>query len=165
MRLGRGVVGRPRASGAGRDRDLPPRAQRLCRLSPGRPRNSQEQRRPPDPGQNGLFPGYLFIASKPQWHQARWTVGILALIMGSDRPREIGDEIVEAIRQREIDGVVVLPKRIMAPGTKVRVLTGPFAGHLALYEGQPAPERVCVLLALLGSQVRATLPAGAIARA
>src|SRR5262249_33611410 len=33
-----------------------------------------------------LFPGYCFIAIELQWHAARWTAGVLGLIMGGIQP-------------------------------------------------------------------------------
>ena len=58
------------------------------------------------------------------------------------------------------------PRRCNAPYARqkrprslnqVRILQGPFAGHLGLYAGQRAHERVLVLLALLGGQQRVEL--------
>jgi hypothetical protein len=46
----------------------------------------------------------------------------------------------------------------LKPGDQVRILQGPFAGHLGLYAGMRAHERVLVLLALLGGQQRVELP-------
>jgi transcription antitermination factor NusG len=50
----------------------------------------------------------------------------------------------------------------MKAGDRVRVLGGPFQGHLGLYAGMRSHARVEVLLALLGSQQRVTLPQGSI---
>jgi transcription antitermination factor NusG len=44
------------------------------------------------------------------------------------------------------------------PGDHVKILGGPFRGHLALCAGMKSHQRVEVLLALLGSQQRAILP-------
>ena len=50
----------------------------------------------------------------------------------------------------------------MRAGDRVRVLGGPFQGHFGLYGGMKPHERVEVLLAVLGSQQRVTLPRGGI---
>jgi transcription antitermination factor NusG len=42
-------------------------------------------------------------------------------------------------------------------GTRVRILRGPFTGHLAIFAGMKPRERVEVLLALLGRQSRIVL--------
>jgi transcription antitermination factor NusG len=54
------------------------------------------------------------------------------------------------------------PPRLRA-GDPVRVLSGPFAGRLALYADMKPHERVEVLLAFLGAQQRVTLPQGDVA--
>ena len=47
--------------------------------------------------------------------------------------------------------MVELPRREgFKAGEQVRILAGPFEGHLGLYAGMRAHERVLVLLALLG---------------
>ena len=59
---------------------------------------------------------------------------------------------------RERNGLIELPKRPgLKPGDQVWILQGPFAGHLGLYAGMRAHERVLVLLALLGGQQRVEL--------
>ena len=47
-------------------------------------------------------------------------------------------------------------------GDRVRITSGPFSDHLALYQGQASHDRVAVLLQLLGGQQRAELAANAI---
>ena len=55
--------------------------------------------------------------------------------------------------------MVELPRREgFKAGEQVRILAGPFEGHLGLYAGMRAHERVLVLLALLGGQQRVELP-------
>ena len=51
-----------------------------------------------------------------------------------------------------------LPRRpTFQPGDRVRVRQGPFAGHLALFVGMRPPQRVEILLALLGGHQRVEL--------
>src|SRR5262245_46915511 len=105
-----------------------------------------------------LFPGYCFVAIELQWHAARWSVGVLSLIMDGSRPAKVADSIIDEIRARERNGLVELPQRDrLKPGDRVRVLQGPLQGHLGLYAGQRPHERVLVLLALLGSPQRVEL--------
>jgi transcriptional antiterminator RfaH len=110
-----------------------------------------------------LFPGYCFLAIEAQWHAARWSIGVLGLIMDGLRPARVPDAVISEIRARERGGLVELPR---CPGFKVgdqvRILQGPLAGHLGLYAGMRARERVLVLLALLGGQRRVELARGAI---
>jgi transcriptional antiterminator RfaH len=65
--------------------------------------------------------------------------------------------VIEEIRARERNGAFELSKRGLKPGDPVRLLAGPFQGHLAIYAGMSGLERVAVLLRLLGGQHRVTL--------
>lgn len=106
-----------------------------------------------------LFPGYAFLAIEAQWHAARWSAGVLGLIMDGLRPARVADSVITEIRSRERGGYVVLPRREeLVVGAQVRVLHGPLMGQLGLFAGQRPHERVLVLLALLGSQQRVELP-------
>jgi transcriptional antiterminator RfaH len=75
----------------------------------------------------------------------------------------VADGIVAAIRSRERNGLVELPKPPrLKRGDRVQIVQGPFRELLALYVGQTSPERVAVLLQFLGGQHRTELPASAI---
>jgi transcriptional antiterminator RfaH len=106
-----------------------------------------------------LFPGYCFLTIEAQWHAARWSIGILGMIMDGLRPARVPDGVISEIRARERGGLVELPK---PPGPKlgdrVRVLAGPLQGLSGLYQGQRPHDRVLVLLALLGGEQRVELP-------
>jgi len=110
-----------------------------------------------------LFPGYAFVAIELQWHVARWSIGVIGLIMDGIRPARVPDSVIDEIRSRERGGLVELPKPPgLKPGDRVRVLTGPLQGLPGLYAGQRPHARVLVLLALFGSQQKVELPAGAV---
>ena len=110
-----------------------------------------------------LFPGYCFIWIELQWHAARWSPGTLGLIMAGDAPAKVPEAVIAELRSRERDGLIELPKApALKPGDHVRITAGAFGGHLALYQGQTAHERVAVLLRLLGGIQRTVLPANAI---
>ena len=110
-----------------------------------------------------MFPGYAFVLIALQWHAARWCPGVAGLIMAGDGPARVPDDMIAEIRAREVAGLVELPKPpALKRGDQVRVTHGVFGGHLALYVGQTAHQRVEVLLRLLGGQHRTVLPANAI---
>jgi transcriptional antiterminator RfaH len=110
-----------------------------------------------------LFPGYCFLTVEAQWYAARWSIGVIGLIMDGIRPARVADQIIDDLRKRERNGLIELPKRpALQPDDQVRILQGPFAGHLGLYAGQRAHERVLVLLALLGGQQRVELARDAV---
>jgi transcriptional antiterminator RfaH len=113
-----------------------------------------------------LFPGYCFFGVEAQWHTARWSVGVIGLIMDGLRPARVPDAVISEIRARERNGAVELPRRDgFKAGDRVRVLAGPFEGCLGLYAEMRPHERVLVLLALLGGQQRVELPKDSIGRA
>ena len=114
-----------------------------------------------------LFPAYGFIAIEGQWHSARWSIGVLAVIMDGEAPARVPDQVIDEIRRREVRGAIELPQLPEAPpgmkvGERVRVLGGPFQGHFGLYAGMKPHARVEVLLTLLGGQQRVTLARGGI---
>jgi transcriptional antiterminator RfaH len=108
-----------------------------------------------------LFPGYGFVSIELQWVKAHYAPGVLRLVLDGHTPARVPDRIINELRGRERNGLIELPKpRGLQAGDRVRVLHGPFAGRLALYAGMKPHERVEVLLAMLGGQLRAVLPKG-----
>jgi transcriptional antiterminator RfaH len=92
-----------------------------------------------------------------QWHAARWAPGTLGLIMDGERPARVPDAVIAEIRARERNGAVELPPR-PDPGDRVTVLRGPFRDRPALYAGMSGPDRIAVLLHLLGREHKVLLP-------
>jgi transcription antitermination factor NusG len=105
-----------------------------------------------------LFPRYMFISIIDRWYSLLGTRGISRLLMADGGPALLSDIVIEQLRQREgKDGFITLVKPRFKVGAKVRVDTGPFSGHLAIYEGMTHRERVRVLIDLLGQKVRVAL--------
>jgi transcriptional antiterminator RfaH len=113
-----------------------------------------------------LFPGYAFLTIEAQWHTARWSAGVIGIIMDGIKPARVADAVIADIRSRERGGLIDLqpPPGALRPGDRVKVTVGPFTGCLGLYAGMRAHERVLVLLAVLGGQVRTELAKDAIER-
>jgi transcriptional antiterminator RfaH len=106
-----------------------------------------------------VFPGYAFVLIQLQWHSARWAPGTLGLIMDGIQPAKVPDPVIEEIRSRERDGLIDLPKPPpLRRGARVRILRGPFTGHLAIFADMRPRQRVEILLQLLGGQQRVELP-------
>jgi|SRR5262245_14359157 len=108
-----------------------------------------------------LFPGYAFVAIALQWHGARWCAGVRDLIMDGVAPARVPNAVIREIKQRECGGLIELPSRLRR-GDRVRLLRGPFAGHIGLYAGMKPHERIAVLLQLLGTERRIELAADAV---
>jgi transcriptional antiterminator RfaH len=117
-----------------------------------------------------LFPRYLFVAidlNVQRWRSIYSTVGVSRLVCNGDDPTPVPDGIVEALKQREdAGGFIRLDTRPpFRAGDKIRVLDGAFSSCLGLFEGMAEPERIAILLDLLGRKVRVTLDADLIAAA
>jgi transcriptional antiterminator RfaH len=99
-----------------------------------------------------LFPSYAFVLVVTGWWQARWAPGVIRLIMAGDAtPAAVPEAVIEDLKGRETDGLINLPPAPkFRPGDRLRVVSGPFAGHVGLYAGMKPRERVEVLLAILG---------------
>jgi transcription antitermination factor NusG len=107
-----------------------------------------------------LFPAYCFITAALQWYRARWSVGVVALLAGSNgEPASVADAIVMELRNREgKDGLIRLPQPPqLKPSDPVRITGGVLCGLSGLYAGMRGPERVAVLLSALG---KVELPKG-----
>jgi transcription antitermination factor NusG len=126
------------------------------RIRPARARRGDDTR--------PLFPGYAFVLIISQWWAARWSPGVIRIVLDGAVPARVSDQVIDEIRRREVRGVVELPQATpgMQVGARVRVLGGPFQGCFGLYAGMKPHARVEVLLALLGGQQRVTLPRGSI---
>jgi len=105
-----------------------------------------------------LFPRYLFVTvdmMTQRWLAIRSTIGVSALVSWGDKPAEVPQYIIQDLRSREVGGMVALDQRPrFAPGDRVRIIDGVFAGCLGLFEDMSDRERVAVLLDMLGRKVR-----------
>src|SRR5258705_8556246 len=53
-----------------------------------------------------LFPAYAFVVIEQQWHTARWSIGVIGLIMDGTVPARVPDHIIQGLRKRERKGVI-----------------------------------------------------------
>ena len=111
-----------------------------------------------------LFPRYGFVVIELQWHAAAYAPGVASLVRNGDGgPAHVPPALIDALRSRERNGLIVLPKpRGPRMGSRVKVTIGAFAGQLGLYAGMRPHQRVEVLLTLLGGQQRVSLSREAI---
>jgi transcription antitermination factor NusG len=77
------------------------------------------------------------------------------LLNERNEPVALRDTVIAELRSREDrNGFVILPKKEKYRiGQQVRVISGQFAGQLALYDGMSSRQRERVLLGLLGQIV------------
>lgn len=100
-----------------------------------------------------LFPGYLFVAAgltAHVWNAIRWTPGVKAILGCDGVPSPVPNEAIAFIMQRVgVDGVIQ-PNPTFAPGDRVRITDGPFAGLMGIMQrGASRSGRVQVLLDML----------------
>jgi len=125
----------------------------LPRLRLVRPRQGRKvETRPP------LFPGYLFVWIVEGWWAARWCPHVVRLIAAGDGPAHVSAAVVDEIKSREVNGLIELSKPSgLRRGERVRILRGPFTGHLAIFADMKPRQRVEILLQLLGAVQRVEL--------
>jgi transcriptional antiterminator RfaH len=114
-----------------------------------------------------LFPRYLFVSfdiGNAGWRAIRSTRGVIDLVRNGIDPVPVSEAIIDEIRRRRDEhGFVVLARHInLKRGSRIRIDTGPFADHEAIFECQRDDERVVALLSLLGRQVVVELPIRAV---
>lgn len=109
-----------------------------------------------------LFVGYMFTRSlQGRWRALLSTEGVCNLLMSApERPAELPDHQVEAIRACEVGGLVQLSQSKFQPGQKVRSTSGPLRGMEGLYAGQRDRDRVRVLMDILGRRCAVDLQEG-----
>ena len=110
-----------------------------------------------------LFPRYLFVEmdlSVARWRAIHSTRGIQYLVCHGEEPAPVPAGIVDQIRARQDAGgyVRLLDPNRLSVGEPLKVVSGAFAGHDALFQCVSDNERIVVLLNLLGRPVRTALP-------
>lgn len=104
-----------------------------------------------------LFPGYLFISLDPadgQWRAVNSTPGVTRIVSFGGAPAAVPRGLVEQIALGcGPDGTLLSPE-MLAPGDRVQVRSGPFAGILAEVERSEEGKRVWILLELMGQSAR-----------
>lgn len=102
-----------------------------------------------------LFPRYLFVRLSlgcDNTGPIRYTTGVSKLVRFADELALVDDHIVESLRHRadRADGLHIHKAPAIAPGEKVVIDAGPMSGVEAIFEAETGPERVVILLNLLG---------------
>ena len=84
------------------------------------------------------------------------------LVLSGGTPAAVPEGVIADLKGRETGGLIP-PK--FRPGDRLRVIHGPFAGHVGLFAGMKPHERIEVLLAILGGSQRVTLAADSVEQA
>lgn len=110
-----------------------------------------------------LFGPYFFVRTAGHWRFLLNTFGVAGVVPFGEGAATVRDEIISALRAREVDGLVVLPPppEVVGrwkPGTSLRVKGGVFSGNLGVYQGLAPKQRERVLLDFLGRKTAVLLP-------
>lgn len=131
-----------------------------CRLYVSHARRREVALRP-------LFPRYLFAGvdrAAMRWRPILSTFGVSDVVRTGEEPTPVPAEIVAALREREAAGMFdrLDLRRRLRLGEMVRITAGAFEDMFGRLVELREPERVVVLLDLLGRAVRAQLGAEAV---
>ncbi len=97
-----------------------------------------------------LFGNYVFIWIEVGWWRARWAPGVSRVVLDGEEPGHVSDSIISALKKREVNGAIEVPRGGFQLGEAVRIVTGPFVGKVGIFHGQSRDERVVVLMQLIG---------------
>lgn len=132
---------------------LLPRIRRVVVASRTRPRKTVVE---------ALFPRYLFLSADPSTQSLapiRSTIGVIGLVRFAGQPARVDEAIIARLsRDAGVDGVIEPTPFQPAPGDRVQVMEGPFAGLMGVYAQANGEARAIVLLQLLGSQRAVRVP-------
>lgn len=87
-----------------------------------------------------FFPRYIFVRfnmGTPEWREMFKFAGVGGMVCDGNLPVWVSDNLIAAIKQREVDGAVpgkTLARVIFAIGDKVKVTDGPFASFPGIVE-------------------------------
>lgn len=105
-----------------------------------------------------LFPSYLFVQTNGQWHFLLGTFGVAEVLLVGKVPAVISERDIQALKDREIDGLIQLPSRPsknkLIKGEPVRISSGLYSGFQGIYEGTATRDRERILLDYLGHKTR-----------
>lgn len=104
-----------------------------------------------------LFPSYLFTCIRnQQWYFLFSTFGVLGPLIRGESPEWIPPKVIDGLQKHlDKDGCYEAPR--FRKGQALSIKRGPFQGLVGVYEGMSPNERCCVLLDLMGREVKANL--------
>ena len=114
-----------------------------------------------------LFPGYVFcrLDMVLSGKAVRYSPGVKDFLAFGSRIAEVGENILQALRERCPGGIAEIDPVNAKPGDRVRINEGPFSGLEAIFEQKlRGSERIAVLLDILGRETRIVLPREIIGR-
>lgn len=117
-----------------------------------------------------LFPRYLFIRLDPSlqgksWGPIRYTKGVNRLVAFGAAPARVDDALVDGIKAQAQAAAESAPQRLFAPGDRVSLSSGPFAGLQAVYQMADGDSRAMLLIELLSKPLLFSTPVAGLQKA
>jgi transcription elongation factor/antiterminator RfaH len=103
-----------------------------------------------------LFPRYLFVVldlKRDRWRAVNSTRGVTSLIMREGLPAPVRSGVVETLLASSTSQGEVRFCFDMAPGSRVRLVAGPFAGQLGILKDLSRSGRVRILIEMMGAHI------------
>lgn len=104
-----------------------------------------------------MFPGYVFVRvsrSHQHWRPILSTYGVRRLMRCGNSLSVLDDEFVQALRSREVGGVIARPAHPLEVGQQIQLVAGPFDGLIATILSVDDKDRLTLLLDMLGGPIR-----------
>jgi transcription elongation factor/antiterminator RfaH len=108
-----------------------------------------------------LFPRYIFVAvdvDRDRWRSINGTLGVQRIVSNGEMPIPVPAGIVETLHQSLDEKGALIFTESLTVGTKIRLLSGPFADALGILRRLDGAGRVQILLNLLGGDVKVSVP-------
>jgi transcription antitermination factor NusG len=98
-----------------------------------------------------FFPGYAFLSFEfpKQYQTVRYTRGVKRVVGNDEGPIPIPEKVIQELKNREKDGLIVLEKYGREPGLgdEIEVMEGPLKGLRGIFQKEVGDrERVMILL-------------------
>jgi len=104
-----------------------------------------------------FFPGYGFLLFDfpDQYQLVRFTRGVKRVVGNRQGPIPVPEEVLQALKAREVNGLIELEKHGQQPavGDEVEVAEGPLKGLRGIFKKETSDkERVLILLSYISYQ-------------
>jgi transcriptional antiterminator RfaH len=109
-----------------------------------------------------LFPGYIFVSLSAvggHWRSINSTNGVTRIVSFGGVPAPVPNDIVTSLMERCDDTGTLLPPKLLKPGDKVQLTSGPLADLVATILSIAPDRRIWVLMDIMGGQTRVAVAA------
>lgn len=109
-----------------------------------------------------LFTGYLFTKfdAETQLRLVKYSKGVSSIVSFGEKPATVDESLIEEIKVRMKDGLVILDPPTFTKGESVEIKEGPLEGVWGIFDSRiKDSDRVIILLNAISSQSRMVVPA------